>query len=573
MLNAYAQALVRHGGRRLLWGLAMLVGVTMLEGAGLLLLVPMLELTGVLAAPRTSSPSQVVALFERAGQRPTLLLVLAVFVAVVTGRALLARQRDILLADLQLGFADGVRKRLFAAVAGAQWLWLSRCRRSDLLNALTSDATRIGVGTRLFLEGAVAAGMALTHVTVAVLLAPALALAATVAAAVLLALSAPAVRRARRQGEQLSRRSRQLLASAAEFLDGVKLAKSHSREDIHVATFAAALDAERDAWLEYERARGATAAGQQIAAVVMLAGAVWVAVSMVQLQPARLVALIFVFSRLLPLTSDLVRKAQHVAQMLAAYATVTATTQAAEAAAEATNGSGRGDELRLRASLRLRNVTVRYRPDGPPTLDRANLVIPACSTTAIVGPSGAGKTTLVDVLLGLLPLSTGTVEIDGKALAGTTRPWRHRVAYVPQETFLFDGTVAANLRWARPEASDDDMWEALRLAAAEGFVRALPHGLATSVGDRGVRLSGGERQRLALARALLRRPDMLVLDEATSNLDAANEEAVGATLDRLHGKVTIVAVTHGRSTIRRADLVVVLDGGRVVETPAGDSRR
>src|SRR6266508_4244882 len=170
--------------------------------------------------------------------------------------------------------------------------------------------------------------------------------------------------------------------------------------------------------------------------------------------------------------------------MLAAYAAVTAATEAAEAAAE-TPDDGDHDDQRLRASIRFSDATVRYRPDGPPALDRASLVIPVRSTTAVVGPSGAGKTTLVDALLGLLPLSTGTVEIDGRALAGPTRPWRRRVAYVPQETFLFDGTVATNLRWARPGASDHDLWEALRLAAADGFVSALPDGLATSVGDGG----------------------------------------------------------------------------------------
>ena len=569
VLRAYVRALARHGGGRLALALALLVVVTVLEGAGLLLLVPLLELAGVLGAP---PPSRLAAPFAAAGLRPTVPLVLALFVAVVTGRALLATRRDLLLAELQLGFTDAVRKRLFAGIAGAQWPWLSRRRRSDLLNALTSDAARIAAGTRLLLEGLVAAGMALAHVVVAVLLSPAIALAATAAAAVLLALSAPAVRRARRHGERLTRGSRRLLAAAAEFLDGVKLAKSHNREDPHVAAFATALDAERDAWLDYERSRGANAAARQAAGVVMLAGVVWAAVGMAHLQPARLIALVFVFSRLLPLTSDLVVRAQQAAQMLAAYATVTATTKAAEAAGEAAASGEQHVDLRLRVSIRLDDATVRYRPDGPPALDHATLVIPAHSTTAVVGPSGAGKTTLVDVLLGLLPLSTGTVAIDGTTLAGPTRSWRRRVAYVPQETFLFDGTVASNLRWARPGASDDDLWEALRLAAAEGFVRALPDGLASAVGDRGVRLSGGERQRLALARALLRRPDVLVLDEATSSLDGDNEEAVVATLDRLRGTVTIVAVTHSAAAIRRADQVVALDGGRVVAARTRDAR-
>jgi ATP-binding cassette, subfamily C, bacterial len=571
-LRAYLRALARHGGWRLTRALALLLGVTVLEGAGLLLLVPLLELAGVLPASG-GPPPQVAALLGAATPRPALVLVLGVLVAVVTCRALLARRRDVLLAELQLGFADGVRGRLFAAVAGAQWTWLTGARRSELLHALTGDVARVAVGTRLLLEGVAAAAVALAQVTVAMMLSPALALLASAAVVALLAVSNPAVRRARRQGEQLTHRSRRSFASAAELLDGIKLAKSHAREDAHLVAFAAAMDAERDAWLAYERGRGRTAAVQQIAAAVVLAGVVWTAVAVVHLQPARLLALIVVCSRLLPLASDLPRRAQHVAHMLAAYAAVTATTAAAEAAAETADHGGPDDHPRLRAAIRLRDVTVRYRPDGPPALDRANLLIPACSTAAVVGPSGAGKTTLVDVLLGLVRPSAGTVEIDGRALAGATRPWRRRVAYVPQDACLFDGTVAANLRWARPEASDEEVWEALRLAAADGFVRALPDGLGTAVGDRGVRLSGGERQRLALARALLRRPDVLVLDEATSNLDRDNEAAVAATLERLRGSVTIVAVTHSRATIRGADLVFSLNGGRVVQTGAGAAAR
>jgi ATP-binding cassette subfamily C protein len=162
-----------------------------------------------------------------------------------------------------------------------------------------------------------------------------------------------------------------------------------------------------------------------------------------------------------------------------------------------------------------------------------------------VGPSGAGKTTVADLVAGLIFPDRGRVTVDGKELTpARIGRWRERIGYVGQEPFLFHDTVRANLLWAAPGASEDDLREALRAAAAWGFVARLPHGLDTVVGDRGVRLSGGERQRLALARALLRRPDLLILDEATSNIDAGNERRIGAAVRRLRGSLAILVITH-----------------------------
>lgn len=147
--------------------------------------------------------------------------------------------------------------------------------------------------------------------------------------------------------------------------------------------------------------------------------------------------------------------------------------------------------------------------------------------------------------------------------------WRDGIGYVPQESFLLNDTIVANLRRAAPEATDEEIAEALRLAAAD-FVAELPDGLATLVGDRGIALSGGERQRLALARALLRRPRLLVLDEATSNLDAENERRIVAAVDELRHRMTIVVITHRLYSVRHADVIHLLERGRLVESGTWD---
>jgi ATP-binding cassette, subfamily C, bacterial len=193
--------------------------------------------------------------------------------------------------------------------------------------------------------------------------------------------------------------------------------------------------------------------------------------------------------------------------------------------------------------------------------------LPARTTTALIGPSGAGKTTLADLAVGLLSPSSGRILVDGIPLTGeAVAHWRDAIAMVPQEAFLFHESIRANLLWAHPEANELDMWQAVAIASAEAFVRQLPDGLDTVVGDRGARLSGGERQRIALARALLRRPALLVLDEATNSLDAGNETLILDALARMHGQVTMLVIAHQPSTIRDADQVITVDLGRVAST-------
>jgi ATP-binding cassette subfamily C protein len=209
-------------------------------------------------------------------------------------------------------------------------------------------------------------------------------------------------------------------------------------------------------------------------------------------------------------------------------------------------------------AVEVQDVTVRYPGSATPALEHLNATFPAGSLTVVVGASGAGKTTLGDLLLGLLEPEVGTVLVEGQPLAGRMRArWRDRVAYLAQEPMLLHGTIRENLLFARPGAPEGDMREALRGAACD-FVDALPGGLDAPVGERGVLVSGGERQRLALARALLRAPGLLVLDEATSALDADTEQRILQTVRALSGRCTVVFCTHRDSVREIADQVIEL---------------
>ena len=219
----------------------------------------------------------------------------------------------------------------------------------------------------------------------------------------------------------------------------------------------------------------------------------------------------------------------------------------------------------VRGEVVFEGVAFAYDPEAP-AVEGISLVAAPGRTVALVGPTGAGKSTLLNLLTRFYEPDRGRILLDGRPLAGLAKEWlRDRTGYVTQESFLFNTTLRENLRLGRADAADDEIWEALEAANAAGFVRELPEGLDTRAGERGIRFSGGEKQRLSIARALLKNPPLLLLDEATSALDTETERLVREALDRLRADRTCFVIAHRLSTVRTADLICVMDEGRIVE--------
>jgi subfamily B ATP-binding cassette protein MsbA len=221
----------------------------------------------------------------------------------------------------------------------------------------------------------------------------------------------------------------------------------------------------------------------------------------------------------------------------------------------------------LRQAVEFRDVSMCYVAGEQPAVDRVSLVIPRGSMVALVGESGAGKSTVADLLLRLYDPTDGRILVDGVDLRELDlRTWRDRIGVVSQDTFIFNASIRENIAFGKLKAGEDEIVAAARAASAHDFIMETTHGYDTVVGDRGYRLSGGQRQRIAIARAILRDPDILVLDEATSDLDSQAEKQIQRALDRLREERTVLAIAHRLSTVCGADQILVLERGRLVES-------
>jgi ABC-type multidrug transport system fused ATPase/permease subunit len=233
------------------------------------------------------------------------------------------------------------------------------------------------------------------------------------------------------------------------------------------------------------------------------------------------------------------------------------------------------NHLGFNPTVELHNLSLIYPKKIIPALDQVSLKIESGTFVAIVGPSGAGKTSLVDVLLGVLDGTSGTVLISGNPPLETIAKWPGAIAYVPQDVAMSSGTIRENITLGFPENSDDEQLikDALRIAQLLTFIESLPQGLDTQVGERGTKLSGGQRQRLGIARAMFTKPKLLVLDEATSALDGQTESDISNAILELKGSATVVMIAHRLSTVRFADLVVYIDGGKILARGTFDEVR
>ncbi|MGW4797185.1 ABC transporter ATP-binding protein [Nonomuraea sp. MG754425] len=380
-------------------------------------------------------------------------------------------------------------------------------------------------------------------------------------------------RRSRRRNEELRREMEGLATRVGEMASLIPVTRAHGLEQTAVTRVAYGADGVRRAGLHLDMLNGHVASlswvtMQLLGVGCLVLAAVFSLTGMLPITAGEVVLLSSYFALLTQGLTQLLMLIPVAARGLESIRSVAEVTQEPDLE----QNEGKRDVHAVDGAIRLERMSYRYTGADEDALHAIDLDIPTGATVAFVGSSGSGKSTLLNLVLGFLRPTGGRILLDGADIQELDlRTARRFVSVVPQESVLFEGTIRENIAYGLPEVSDERIAEALRDANAWSFVQDQPHGWDTVVGERGARLSGGQRQRLAIARALVRDPRILLLDEATSALDSESEELVKEALARLMRGRTTLVVAHRLSTVRQADLIVVLDRGRIVEQGTHDA--
>ena len=463
------------------------------------------------------------------------------------------------------GVVRDLRVALFAHAQRLPLRFYHRSHSGDLAARVLSDADQARVGVTGSVQALRSGVLVLVYLAVLVALSWRLALAATLVVLVLTLGMRPLLAAVRRRWTTVTRRRGQLAAVAVETAIAARAVKAAAAEQQELARFREAADGVRQGVLTAERvALLASPLTETIGAAAILGILIFAGGTRgFGLRPEVFMAFAAVALRMLAPMKALGQLPALAAEALAAADRVFSVL---DRAPEDDDRMPRAAFPRDFTTIEFRDVWVAYEPEAW-VLRGVSLRVTRGEVVAVVGPSGAGKTTLLDLLPRFVEPSLGTVLIDGHPLSGFSRASvRRALGVVSQETILLHESVRANVAYGdRADASDEEVAAAVRAANAEAFVRNLPDGDATVVGERGLRLSGGERQRLAIARALLRDPPILILDEATAHLDAEAEREVQEAIARVMTGRTVFVIAHRVATAAHADRIVVLDEGRIVE--------
>jgi ATP-binding cassette subfamily C protein len=514
----------------------------------------------------TASPSAAERLINETlstlGLTPTVeILLLVIFLAILFKSGL------VLFANKRMGYTvaqvtTDLRMALLRALLNSRWQFHLQQPVGKMANAMAAEAGRAG---KAFACGAVmivALVQAIVAVSVAFLVSRQATLIALGGGVIIFFAVGGLVRRAKRAGWRQTKLMKSLLSILTDSLQSIKPLKSMARENSAESVMFKKTNRINRALQKEVLSKELLRALQEPLQMILLLCGLYLALLYWHLPATTVMVLIFLVARLLKQIGKIQREYQRMVILESGYWSLQDTISKAEAERETMPGNYSPS---FEQAIRLDRISFAY--GEKQVLHDVSLTFVKGEITAIVGPSGVGKTTIADLVTGLLRPQHGAIWIDDLPLAKLDlKSWRRMIGYVPQETLLLHDTVLTNVTLGDPELSEDDAVYALHAAEAWDFIKSLPQGIKSVVGERGGKLSGGQRQRIAIARALVHKPKLLILDEATTGLDPESEAAICDTLQQLRGELTILAISHQSALVKIADKVYRIQDGKILQT-------
>jgi ABC-type multidrug transport system fused ATPase/permease subunit len=570
-LRTYVRIYTRHLGRRMYLVFALTLATALTQGFGITLLLPFLsavQVGGPAPAERGWAEAQLHALLTRLGIADSLFGILAFMAVVFVAKGGLAFARSAYRGHLQAQLLRELKRRLFDAYTHMEYRHYIRRNTGHFINVITGQVNRFFHAFTSFV-GVVSKGLTTaSYFGFALLITWKFSLMALGLGLSLLAAFTVLNRYVRALSRKQAREASTLNTLLVQALQAFKyIVATHQVAPLRTRVVSSI---RRLTGYTYRQnlAGAFTGALREPVSVLLILGIIALQVGVFQAPVAPILVALLLFHRGLQALLSVQGAWQQTMAQIGAVEMVAEELATVQARREDRTGR---TPVPLRNGLSLEGVSFAYADDDGDVLHDISLTVPAHHTVALVGASGAGKSTLVDLMTLMLRPHAGTIRIDGIPHEEVDlAAWRDQLGYVSQETVVFDDTVANNIHLWQGDSEDDPalcerMVDAARRAHADHFIRDLPNGYQTVVGDRGVRLSGGQKQRLFVARELFKQPTLLLLDEATSDLDTASEQHIQNSIDALKGEVTVVIIAHRLSTVKNADRVYVLDEGRVVE--------
>lgn len=528
---------------------------SMLAGLNILILIPILNLLEIGGGSDLGIFSFTITIFDGIPYIAKLAIILSAYILLMLAKALLNRFTKIYNAKFIQKNIKALRSKVYEIVIDSDWELFSAQKHDDLLNSFTSEITKTSKAITSFTSLISIILTSITQITIAIAINIPLTIIIIFIGSILFFVLRKFFNIAKENAERMRIANKAYLREIRGQLNSIQEIKSYGVEASHKELFDEVLSEYEEANIKKTEMASIPSLIYSISSTVLISVLIYMANIVLKIEMLNLILIVYIFARIWPIFNKFHGQIQTLVSSLPSFENLE------KLLSDLHNNTEKEDydetTITLKEGIKFNNVTFSYLNSNDIVLDNTSFYIKANSITAIRGKSGVGKSTIVNLLMGLLEPVKGEILIDNILLnKSNIRSWRKSIGYMPQDPIVLNRSIEENIRRFNPGISDEDILVALEKAQALEFVEKLPEGLNTLMGNKGIRLSGGEKQRIVLARVLSRRPSILILDEATSALDKENEKSIQEIIKSLKEDITVIVISHRESSVDNAEYVI-----------------